>query len=95
MPTTKNGIETERSTNVLRKRETMVPPNPQCHEKPAKATEIAEHEKKCLKKNSLHVQGNTRPKSVKSSWFFFPLVMDNISEFLPALELRGLIRGSL
>lgn len=46
MPTAKNGIETERSTNVLRKRETMVPPNPQCREKPAKATEIAENEKK-------------------------------------------------
>lgn len=91
MPTTKNGIETERSTNVLRKRETMVPPNPQCCEKPAKATEIAEHEKK----KKLNVQGNTRPKSGKSWWFFFPLVMDNISEFLPALELRCLIRGSL
>lgn len=51
--------------------------------------------KKQKQKNKLELQDNTRPKSVKSKWFLFPLVMDNISEFLPALELWCLTRGSL
>lgn len=72
------------------------PPNRHCHEKPATARGTAEFEKKRKKqRNRLELQDNTRPKSIKSRWFVFPLVMHNISEFLPALELWCLIRGSL
>lgn len=79
MPTARNSIETELKINVLRMRETMVPPPPNRHghEKPANHW--------AWKEIRLKVQGNTRHKSVKSWRFFFLLVMDNISEFLPAL----------
>lgn len=86
MPAARNSIETELKINVLRMREMMVPPPPNRHghEKPANHW--------AWKEIRLKVQGNTRHKSVKSWRFFFLLIMDNISEFLPALELWGLIR---
>lgn len=60
------------------------PPNRHGHEKPANHW--------AWKEIRLKVQDNTGHKSVKSWRFFFLLIMDNISEFLPALELWGLIR---
>lgn len=68
---------------MLRKREIMVP------QKGIAVRNLLRQQRLLSLKSKevrLKIQGNTRPESVKSWWLFIPLVRDNISKFLPALE---------